>query len=226
LLPTDENGENVEEEENFESLWIDAFSVYERYDGPEFPQKTMDVPPELKKKIEAKPYRKMTHFNVQVRKPGHEPLRNLQLRFNIPMILNDVLDIAEHEGQGDEVALSGWSVCFFNENPYMSKVLFNVITYTDLEENESELERIKRKVIKKEHLSPLEENFNQALVVADKILNEMKYMERREQRMRHTAESTNSRVRMFSYLSVVVLAGSAWVQITYLKSYFKKKKLM
>jgi hypothetical protein len=51
-------------------------------------------------------------------------------------------------------------------------------------------------------------------------------MEKREARMRVTADSINSRVRWFGYLSVAVLLVVTYLQVTYLKQYFHKKKLM
>jgi len=211
---------------DIESMWVDVISVYNRESGPEFPERTMEIPPQIIAKVGTMHAHQASRFDVEVRKPGHKPLKQFRLRYNKPIILNDVLDIAEKQGQGDDVPLSGWSICFTNSATNMQKVLFDVITYTDIDETESELEKIQRRVVTKDHLSPVEKNFNKALMVADKILSEMKYMERREQRMRYTAESTNSRVKYFSYVSVVVLIGTAWIQVSYLKNYFKKKKLM
>ena len=79
---------------------------------------------------------------------------------------------------------------------------------------------------KKQHLTPLEEALDKSINAANTVIREMKYMEKREARMRVTADSINSRVQYFSYLSVAVLLGVTYVQVTYLKRYFHKKKLM
>jgi hypothetical protein len=79
---------------------------------------------------------------------------------------------------------------------------------------------------KEKHLTPLEQSLDQNIAAANKVLREMKYMEQREYGMRMTAESINARVRWFSYLSVAVLLVVTYVQVTYLKRYFHKKKLM
>jgi len=93
---------------------------------------------------------------------------------------------------------------------------------------ESEIaEKMRKKhIVKKEHLTPIEESFEDSIVKAREILQEMSFLERRESRMKHTSDSTNSRVRYFSFLSIAILLGVTWLQITYLKSYFKKKKVL
>ena len=80
--------------------------------------------------------------------------------------------------------------------------------------------------MKKEHLSPLEEAFEEGVALSHSVLDEMHYMEKREARMKQTTDGTNSRIRYFSYLSVLILLGVTWVQIQYLKNYFKKKKVL
>jgi hypothetical protein len=79
---------------------------------------------------------------------------------------------------------------------------------------------------KDKHLTPLEMSLDRSLSAAHTVMREMKYMELREARMRQTADSINTRVRWFSYLSVGVLLTVTYVQVTYLKRYFHKKKLM
>jgi hypothetical protein len=81
-------------------------------------------------------------------------------------------------------------------------------------------------VVKKEHLTPLERAFDQSSALAKSIIDEMHYMEKREIRMKRTADGTNSRIRWFSYLSIVILVGVTWVQMKYLKGYFRKKKIL
>lgn len=75
-------------------------------------------------------------------------------------------------------------------------------------------------------MDPLETSLDEIITKAEDILEEFKYMERRERRMRKTADSTNTRVRYFSYLSILVLLGVTLIQVLYLQSYFRKKKLM
>lgn len=76
------------------------------------------------------------------------------------------------------------------------------------------------------HLTPLEMSLDESIRAATVVLREMDYMEQREARMRQTAESINTRVRWFSYLSVSILLSVTYIQVSYLKRYFHKKKLM
>ena len=76
------------------------------------------------------------------------------------------------------------------------------------------------------HLEPLAQQLADSVRSAQTVINEMRYMERRESRMRHTADSINKRVRNFSYISILVLLVVTYLQVTYLKRYFRKKKLL
>jgi len=88
-------------------------------------------------------------------------------------------------------------------------------------------EKLRNKhILKKEHLTPIENHFEQSIVSAKSIINEMMMLEKRESRMRHTSDSVLKRIRYFSYVSIAILLGVTWLQITYLKGYFKKKKVL
>ena len=52
------------------------------------------------------------------------------------------------------------------------------------------------------------------------------HMRQREEEMRDTNESTNSRVLYFSIFSMLCLLGLATWQVLYLRKYFKSKKLI
>jgi len=101
------------------------------------------------------------------------------------------------------------------------RVLFDALKISEFEEKLN-----KRHIVKKEHLTPLEEAFDEGISLAHGVIDEMRYMEKRENRMKQTADGTNTRIRYFSYLSIFVLLGVTWIQINYLKSYFKKKKVL
>ena len=77
-----------------------------------------------------------------------------------------------------------------------------------------------------EHLTPLEESLEKSIMAARNVLKEMDYMESREKRMRVTSDSINTRVQWFSYLSIGILLVVTYGQVTYLRRYFHKKKLM
>ena len=62
--------------------------------------------------------------------------------------------------------------------------------------------------------------------LSEAIVNDFAYMRAREEEMRDTNESTNSRVFYFSIFSMLCLLGLACAQVLYLKKYFKSKKLI
>ena len=55
---------------------------------------------------------------------------------------------------------------------------------------------------------------------------DFQYMKQREEEMRDTNESTNSRVLYFSIFSMCCLIGLATWQVLYLRKFFKSKKLI
>jgi len=101
------------------------------------------------------------------------------------------------------------------------RIIFDQIKISDYQEK---LDR--KHIVKKEHLTPLERALEESSAMAKEILNEMHYMEKREVRMKKTADGTNARIRYFSYISIIVLIGITWLQLKYMKSYFKKKKIL
>ncbi|CCK69428.1 emp24/gp25L/p24 family protein KNAG_0C03180 [Huiozyma naganishii CBS 8797] len=77
-----------------------------------------------------------------------------------------------------------------------------------------------------EKLKPIEVELRKIEELTDEIVDELVYMKMREERLRDTNESTNSRVINFFLLTVVVLGCVAVWQITYLKRYFKTKHII
>jgi hypothetical protein len=180
---------------------------------------------EIHEKISDDEFNGRSNVYLKLTVPKRPVLRHQMFMWYAPVVVMNVVK-ASQRGQKNNKNTQppgGYSVCFENKNADQGvRIIFDVVLMSD----EGQDEELQNKIIKKEHLTPLETNFQEGIKAANTILNEMKYMERREARMRHTAESTNSKIRMFSYVSVLVLLGVTWLQRTYLKSYFKKKKLM
>lgn len=188
---------------------------------------------EIHAKIRDDEYNGKSEVYLKMSVPKRPVLRHQMFMWYAPIVIMNVVK-ASKRGTGSVVGVpparnaqatpAGYSICFENKaKDQPVKVMFDVVLISDEGEEDDEVEK---KIITKEHLTPLEANFQDGIKAANTILSEMKYMEKREARMRHTAESTNSKIRLFSYLSVGVLLGVTWMQRTYLKSYFKKKKLM
>ncbi|XP_063724246.1 transmembrane emp24 domain-containing protein 10-like [Symsagittifera roscoffensis] len=79
---------------------------------------------------------------------------------------------------------------------------------------------------KVEKLKPLEIELRRLEDLSESIVNDFSYMKEREEYMRDTNESTNSRVLYFSVFSMCCLFGLATWQVLYLRKYFKSKKLI
>jgi len=122
--------------------------------------------------------------------------------------------------------LEGYEFCFenSNEDAPVQIIVESVLLSDPIMSNDGD--GATKKGFEPEHLTPLAEQLAESIGSAESVLKEMRYMEGRERRMRQTSDSINSRVRYFSYISVSVLLVVTYIQVTYLKRYFRKKKLL
>lgn len=164
---------------------------------------------------------------VKMSNPKSTTSRNMDTYWFTPLVVNHIRSaLRNREKDREKSPLEGYMACFTNNNAdfAVNIVVDSVLTsegpaYDD--ENASEDVNFQG-----HHLTPLAEQLDQSLTAAKTVINEMNFMERREQRMRVTADSINSRVRYFSYISVGVLLVVTYLQVSYLKRYFRKKKLL
>lgn len=75
-------------------------------------------------------------------------------------------------------------------------------------------------------LKPLEIELKRLEDLSESIVQDFSYMRQREEEMRDTNESTNSRVLYLSLFSLCCLIGLATWQVLYLRKFFKAKKLI
>ncbi|XP_068205727.1 transmembrane emp24 domain-containing protein bai [Palaemon carinicauda] len=75
-------------------------------------------------------------------------------------------------------------------------------------------------------LKPLEVELQRLEDLSESIVQDFSYMRQREEEMRDTNESTNSRVLYLSLFSLCCLIGLATWQVLYLRKFFKAKKLI
>lgn len=75
-------------------------------------------------------------------------------------------------------------------------------------------------------LKPMEVELKRLEELSEAIVQDFSRMKQREEQMRDTNESTNSRVLYFSIFSMCCLLGLATWQVLYLRRYFKTKKLI
>ena len=77
-----------------------------------------------------------------------------------------------------------------------------------------------------EKLKPVETELRRIEEMVQEIVREMDYLRLREQLLRDTNESTNTRVKWFGIGTTTLLIG-LWVwQILYLRAYFRSKHLI
>jgi hypothetical protein len=78
----------------------------------------------------------------------------------------------------------------------------------------------------REHMKPMELHLRMMLDTVRGLHSQYEFFKFREAQMRDTNEYLNARVMWFTVMIVAVLAGFAFFQVSHLKRYFKKKKLI
>jgi len=81
-------------------------------------------------------------------------------------------------------------------------------------------------IANQESLSGLETEMRKLEGIVQEIVDEMEYLERREQRFADTNISTNQRVQNFAWFSIFALAALGVWQIFHLRAFFKRKYLI
>jgi len=81
-------------------------------------------------------------------------------------------------------------------------------------------------IAKADQLKPLEVELRRLEELSSSIASAFFYMKKREEEMRDTNESTNSRVLWLSVASMLCLMALATWQVYYLRNFFKSKKLI
>ncbi|ODV58527.1 uncharacterized protein ASCRUDRAFT_10121 [Ascoidea rubescens DSM 1968] len=77
-----------------------------------------------------------------------------------------------------------------------------------------------------EKLKPVELELRRIEELTDEIVDELNYLKVREERLRNTNESTNSRVKNFSFLIIISLISLGIWQVQYLRAYFRSKHII
>lgn len=152
-----------------------------------------------------------------------------KVKYFIPLVLNH---IRKHHATKSAENYEGVKICLENTNDpeqanagHLVHMLIDMVFVSE-EVSDLDFKPPEPGFEKAKHLTPLEISLEQSIQAARTVLKEFRYMEQREQRMRQTADGINARVHYFSYISVAILFGVTYLQVGYLKRYFKKKKLM
>lgn len=72
-----------------------------------------------------------------------------------------------------------------------------------------------------EKLKPVETELRRIEEMVAEIVSEMDYLRTREQKLRDTNESTNTRVKWFAFTTMGMLVSLGVWQIVYLRAYFR-----
>ena len=168
-----------------------------------------------------------TGLTVKISNPTSTSSRTLNTEWFTPVVTNRIRkSVRNRKGEKEGPPLEGYSICFINHNEEdwpVLMVLNSVATSASPFDDSSEDETPD---FEKDHLTPLAFQLGEGIRTAKSVLQEMKFMEKRERRMRITADSISGRVRYLSYISMTVLLVVTYLQVTYLKRYFHKKKLL
>ena len=81
-------------------------------------------------------------------------------------------------------------------------------------------------IAREDHVEQIERQLDKMREMAMAIKEEMIYMRGREEEMRDTNESTNTRVLWFNIMTLTIIGAMGLWQIYYLKRYFQMKKLI
>jgi hypothetical protein len=144
--------------------------------------------------------------------------RNQALTYFRPTIIKN---LSKSSSKGWNAHRGNYRFCLSARGAGDVRIIFDTIRISEYQDKLD-----KKHIVKKEHLTPLERAFDESSALAKDVIDEMHYMEKRELRMKKTADGTNRRIRYFSYVSIVILVGITWLQLQYMKSYFKKKKIL
>lgn len=118
---------------------------------------------------------------------------------------------------------SSFDICFENVAQSQGRSMFRSI---ELDTEIGSEARDWNLISANEKLKPIEVELRKIEELTDEIVDELAYLKNREERLRDTNESTNSRVRNFSILIIVILACLGTWQVNYLRNFFKAKHII
>lgn len=228
----DENESWITEQRKIEDYFMQEMSQLKNYrvgKVTNFPRKFLNSPPDNISKLTDKFLEEYegelkTDCKITITNPDTGGSRTYDTFWFTPVVVNHLRRVTPpKKGKGP---LAGIKICFANTESVapIQMVMESILTSDDGTDDDGD--EVPTLAFKTHNLTPLAEHLNRGISTANTVLREMKYMEGRERRMRQTADSINSRIRSFSYVSVIGLIGVTYLQVTYLKQYFRKKKLM
>jgi len=202
--------------DELEDWYTTEFAEMTRAESKHFLKDIETPPADIMKKT--KQYRTHSKVTCTLQEDDERQSTKTQtLKYFTPTMMQHI----SKNSKGWNMNRGNYRLCFTARGSADVRILFDMIKISEYQEKMK-----KKHIVKKDHLTPLEETFDETAALAKAVIDEMHYMEKREIRMKKTADGTNARIRWFSYVSIAVLMGVTWLQINYLKGYFKKKKVL
>ncbi|CAL9732076.1 endoplasmic reticulum vesicle protein 25 [Monosporozyma unispora] len=118
---------------------------------------------------------------------------------------------------------SSFDVCFENIAQFQGRSLARSV---ELDVEIGSEARDWNMISANEKLKPVEVELRKIEELTDEIVDELAYLKNREEKLRDTNESTNSRVRNFSVLIIIILSCLGAWQVNYLRNFFKAKHII
>lgn len=81
-------------------------------------------------------------------------------------------------------------------------------------------------IITKKHLRPIEVQAQKVQDMVKQLRQELSYLVQNEENLKEQNQKIKSRVLIFGVISVIVMASSTYLQISYLKNFFRYKKII
>ena len=111
-----------------------------------------------------------------------------------------------------------YQVCVTNKD--MEELEFDFLIQTGIEAKDYS------NIITKKHLKPIELQAQKVQDMVKQLRQELSYLVMNEENLKEQNQKIKSRVLIFGVISIVVMAVSTYLQITYLKSFFRYKKII
>ena len=81
-------------------------------------------------------------------------------------------------------------------------------------------------IITKKHLRPIEVQAQKVQDMVRQLRQELSYLVANEESLKEQNQKIKSRVLIFGVISVLVMGASTYLQISYLKNFFRYKKII
>jgi hypothetical protein len=111
-----------------------------------------------------------------------------------------------------------YQICVNNKDT--GKVEFDFMIQTGIEAKDYS------SIITKKHLKPIEVQAQKVQDMVKQLRQELSYLVMNEENLKEQNQKIKSRVLIFGVISVLVMGASTYLQISYLKNFFRYKKII